>query len=99
MIAALLNFLGLRCTHQHTYRERRELHKVMVLHWVCDDCGHAVPAVARTAKEHERIVKQGAVVSGHATVSRKAAAKRALPRASKRPEKVTDFRRAIKGRR
>jgi hypothetical protein len=43
------------------YRERRKLHGTQVLHWVCEDCGHAVPAVTRTAREHRRAVKVGAV--------------------------------------
>lgn len=57
-------FLSLfRCSHRSGfYRERRLLHGVQVLHLVCrDDCGHAVPAVKRTAREHRQIVKVGAV--------------------------------------
>jgi hypothetical protein len=49
------------CHHRHTYRERRKLHGVDVLHLVCEDCGHAAPAIERTAREHKRIVKAGAV--------------------------------------
>jgi hypothetical protein len=49
------------CSHRHTYRERRTLHGVQVLHWICDDCGHAVPAVERSAPEHQRVVQLGAI--------------------------------------
>ena len=49
------------CQHRHTYRERRKLHGVDVLHLVCEDCGHAAPAIERTAREHKRIVRAGAV--------------------------------------
>jgi hypothetical protein len=49
------------CSHRHTYRERRKLHGIQVLHWVCEDCGHAVPAVQRTAREHRHAVKTGAI--------------------------------------
>ena len=49
------------CRHQHSYRERRELYGVQILHFVCEDCGHAVPALARTAEEHQQIVKAGAL--------------------------------------
>jgi hypothetical protein len=43
------------------YRERRLLNDVLVLHLVCPDCDHAVPAVQRTADEHAAIVRAGAV--------------------------------------
>jgi len=49
------------CRHRHTYRERRPLYGAQVLHLVCEDCGHAVPAMQRTAREHRRAVKAGAV--------------------------------------
>jgi len=49
------------CSHHATYRERRPLHGVQVMHLVCDDCGHAVPAVDRTAGEHARMLRTGAV--------------------------------------
>ena len=49
------------CQHHDTYRERRQLHGVDVLHLVCHDCGHAVPAVQRTAEEHVAIVRAGAI--------------------------------------
>ncbi|HEX5070068.1 MAG TPA: hypothetical protein VFV78_07615 [Vicinamibacterales bacterium] len=49
------------CSHHDMYRERRTLHGVDVLHLVCADCGHAVPAIQRTADEHAAIVKAGAV--------------------------------------
>jgi hypothetical protein len=47
------------CSHPCTYRERRRLHGVQVMHFVCEDCGHATPAVDRTASEHRRVVKVG----------------------------------------
>ena len=49
------------CGHHDMYRERRTLHGVEVLHLVCADCGHAVPAIQRTADEHAAIVRAGAV--------------------------------------
>jgi hypothetical protein len=49
------------CSHHATYRERRTLHGVQVMHLVCEDCGHAVPAVERTAGEHARMLRTGAV--------------------------------------
>jgi len=49
------------CAHPQTYRERRDLDGVGVLHFVCEDCGHAVPAVQRTAEEHRRVVETGAI--------------------------------------
>jgi hypothetical protein len=55
-----LQFFGV-CRHPHTYRERRELHGLRVLHFVCEDCGHAVPVLHRTAEEHQRAVETGAV--------------------------------------
>jgi hypothetical protein len=58
-----LTFLSLfgGCTHPQTYRERRELHGVQVLHLVCEDCGHAVPALQRTPEEHRQMVQTGAI--------------------------------------
>jgi hypothetical protein len=56
---SVLQFFGV-CRHPQTYRERRELHGVQVLHLVCEDCGYAVPAVQRTAEEHQRTVRAGA---------------------------------------
>jgi hypothetical protein len=49
------------CRHPHTLRERRLLHGVDVLHFVCEDCGYAAPAIERTALEHQRVVEAGAV--------------------------------------
>ena len=65
----ILNFIARMvtgCAHEYTYRERRELNGVQVMHLVCEDCGHAVPAVQRTASEHERVVQIGAVRMPHA---------------------------------
>jgi hypothetical protein len=55
----LLHILPNTCSHTHTYRERRKLHGVLVMHFVCERCGHATPAVERTAREHRRVVKVG----------------------------------------
>lgn len=49
------------CRHVHTIRERRQLHGVDVLHFVCENCGYAVPAIARTPDEHQRVVQMGAL--------------------------------------
>ena len=49
------------CPHDSTYRERRRLAGVDVMHLVCNDCDHAVPAVQRTAEEHRMILAAGAV--------------------------------------
>jgi hypothetical protein len=49
------------CSHEATYRERRTLHGAQVMHLVCEDCGHAVPAIERTAGEHARMIRTGAV--------------------------------------
>ena len=62
-MSVLVRFVRLLtgCPHQDTYRERRQLHGVDVLHLVCHDCGHAVPALQRSAEEHQQIVEAGAV--------------------------------------
>ena len=49
------------CNHASTYRERRPLHDANVMHLVCNDCGHAVPAVQRTAEEHRLVIAAGTV--------------------------------------
>ena len=49
------------CSHEATYRERRLLHGAHVMHLVCEDCGHAAPAIDRTAGEHHRMLRTGAV--------------------------------------
>jgi len=54
------------CAHDATYRERRDLDGASVMHLVCNDCGHAVPAVQRSASEHERVLQMGAVRMPHA---------------------------------
>ncbi len=55
----ILQWLPSICSHSHTYRERRKLHGVQVMHFVCERCGHATPAVERTAREHRHAVKLG----------------------------------------
>lgn len=49
----------LRClvTGHRTYRERRPLAGVEVLHWVCDRCGHAWPMMRRTADEYRDVAQ------------------------------------------
>jgi hypothetical protein len=59
-VMAMLSVLGL-CRHAHTYRERRRLHGVYVMHFVCDRCGHAQPVVSRTAQEHRAATRVGQV--------------------------------------
>jgi len=49
------------CQHPSTYRERRLLHGAPVMHFVCEACGHAVPAIDRTAGEHHQALQEGAV--------------------------------------
>jgi hypothetical protein len=61
MVFRLLHLCLGGCPHRNTYRERRSLHGVQILHWVCEDCGHAVPAVDRTAREHREVVRAGAI--------------------------------------
>jgi len=61
ILLRVLHFCIGGCPHRHTYRERRKLHGADVLHLVCEDCGHAVPAIQRTAREHRQAVKAGAV--------------------------------------
>ena len=61
LLSRVLRFCVGGCRHRHTYRERRELHGAQVLHLVCEDCGHAAPALQRTADEHVQIVKSGAI--------------------------------------
>ena len=59
IFSTILQWLPSTCSHSHTYRERRKLHGVQVMHFVCERCGHATPAVERTAREHRRAVKVG----------------------------------------
>jgi hypothetical protein len=61
MLNGLLRVFLVGCRHRSYYRERRPLHGTQVLHLVCEDCGHAVPAVQRSANEHRRVVRDGAV--------------------------------------
>ncbi len=60
-LSRFLQFCLGGCRHENTIRERRPLHGVEVLHFVCDTCGHAVPAIERTAEEHRHIVEAGAI--------------------------------------
>lgn len=65
-IRAFFRWLGLGCSHASTYRERRPLHGLQIIHFVCADCGHAEPVIDRTAREHRRAVKLGAVATPRA---------------------------------
>ena len=59
LVRTILQWLPSTCFHSHTYRERRKLHGVDVMHFVCERCGHATPVVERTARDHRRVVKVG----------------------------------------
>jgi hypothetical protein len=59
LLQTLARLLPGTCQHPYTYRERRKLHGAQVMHFVCERCGHATPAVQRTAREHRRVVKVG----------------------------------------
>jgi hypothetical protein len=61
VISRVLQFCLLGCQHEHTIRERRLRHGVNVLHFVCESCGYAVPAIDRTAEEDRQIVEKGAI--------------------------------------
>ena len=68
------------CAHEATYRERRDLDGASVMHLVCHDCGHAVPAVQRTTEEHRLMLVAGAVRVPHAQPMNNFGAKRGLRR-------------------
>jgi hypothetical protein len=80
-------FLG--CAHRHTVRERRVLKgtTTAVLHFVCEACGHAAPAVDRSLADHRRVVKLGAVQVSRATAK------------ASEPATVTSIEAKRKGRR
>jgi hypothetical protein len=61
LLLRVLRFCLGGCRHRHMYRERRALHGAQVLHWVCEDCNYAVPAIQRTPREHRLAVKLGAI--------------------------------------
>ena len=61
VILRMLQNCLIGCSHPHTIRERRKMYGVDVLHLVCEDCGHAVPAIQRTPGEHVRMARVGAV--------------------------------------
>jgi hypothetical protein len=61
ILTGLIRVFLVGCRHRSYYRERRPLHGTQVLHLVCEDCGHAVPALQRSANEHRRVVRDGAV--------------------------------------
>ena len=59
VLTSLLHVLV--CQHPHRYRERRELHGVLVPHLVCDTCGDAEPMIQRTPAEHQAMAVRGAL--------------------------------------
>lgn len=79
MLTYLVRLFG-GCTHASTYRERRRLHGEDIMHLVCNDCEHAVPAVQRTAEEHRLVLAAGAVRVAHARPQTHFALKRGLRR-------------------
>lgn len=82
----------LRCLfgfHEHTYRERRSLHSFDVLHYVCDVCSHAEPAIVRDPEEYREFWKLRTPTSK----ARKALPPSAAER-SRVLESVRPFRRA-----
>ena len=44
------------CRHARMYRERRTRFGANVWHFVCPDCGHVEPMIARTESETRRVV-------------------------------------------
>ena len=60
-VIRLLHRLIAGCSHEDTYRERRTLDGLEVMHLVCHDCGHAVPAIQRSTEEHAEMLAVGAV--------------------------------------
>jgi hypothetical protein len=81
------------CQHADMYRERRRLHGVDVLHLVCASCGHAVPAIARTASEHQRVAAEGAILTPRAhrqtTAAVVAIERRRSPRLDQQPHRAS----------
>lgn len=66
LAAFVSSLLPLPCTHtdRHgsrlTYRERRLVNGIQVMHWVCDACGHAEPTIDRhTDDANARAIVQG----------------------------------------
>lgn len=39
------------CAHADTFRERRNVDGIDVMHLVCRDCSHATPAISRTVAQ------------------------------------------------
>ncbi len=55
------------CPHRFSRIERRPLHGVQVVHFVCNACGRAKPAMTRTPDEHREMVAAGRVIPSKAT--------------------------------
>ncbi len=50
------------CPHAHRVRERRDTTRApRVLHFVCVQCGDAVPAITRTTREQLEAIRRGHV--------------------------------------
>lgn len=60
-----------------TYRERRELAGVPVLHWVCENCGHAWPIVTRSEDGYRDAAQSGLRPLRAKTITAPSAAERA----------------------
>jgi len=60
VLARVLRWFGY-CRHRSTYRERRPLDGTgpRVLHFVCNDCGRATPAMIRSREEHAAVLERG----------------------------------------
>jgi predicted site-specific integrase-resolvase len=50
------------CRHKRMHRERRTRFGCEVLHYVCEDCGHAVPIVNRTEAETHALFDDAAQI-------------------------------------
>jgi hypothetical protein len=51
MIRTLVR-LAFGCHHEHTFRERRWRYGLQIPHFICEDCGYAVPVIDRTPEEY-----------------------------------------------
>lgn len=85
MIARLLCLLG---SHAHCYIERRSLHGLEIPHFICEACGHAVPAVARTQAEYRSIARSQVPAPKAKLVQKPTASEKA-----RAVDRVTPFRR------
>jgi hypothetical protein len=84
MISRLLRWL-VPCAHAHTWIERREIDGVSVVPLVCDQCGHAAPAITRSRSEYQRGREQQVLLPRATVVQPPSAAERARVLASVSP--------------